>query len=112
MNNIKFACQLRRVVDEIEQFVRASVSTPGNDHGTFSFLEAWCKKLTEWAELAEDQNSPLTPRQRETIGSNLFRGMGSFTDVSFDTRKFGDRAKAANERLGKLVDELYSIFNE
>jgi hypothetical protein len=112
MNNLKFATQLRRIAEEIEEFVRNCVPAPVSEEDNASFAQKWANKLTEWAELAENQIGPITPDQRDRIGSNLFRGMGSFADFGLDQRKYGDSAKATNERLRKLTSELYLIFKE
>lgn len=112
MNNIKFATQLCRIAAEIEEFVRNYVPAPISEEDNAAFALKWAKKLREWAKLTESQSGPLTPEQRDRIGSNLFRGMGSFADFGLDQRKYGEEAKATDERLRKLTSELYLIFKE
>jgi len=121
MNHSQVVSLLRQIVTELEPYTSLPLhSTSSTDQGQFgpeasrqseiSAVQGWSKTLEQFAAEVEKHNGPLPERERETIGSNLFGGMGSFTDFYLDERIFGSRAKATNERLMALTHDLYSAF--
>ena len=114
MNHSQVVSLLRQIVTELEPYTSLPLhSTSSTDQGQFgpeasrqseiSAVQGWSKTLEQFAAEVEKHNGPLPERERETIGSNLFGGMGSFTDFYLDERIFGSRAKATNERLMALT---------
>lgn len=118
----EFVAQLRSIISEL---------TPFNgdvfDHDTrkgkglvkrsarkecSGYVASWCNTLEKFAHLVENQKEPLTERQVDLIGSNLFRGMGSFADFWLDERVFGAEASSANERIRVRMQKLYSTFED
>jgi hypothetical protein len=121
MDNSKLVSLLRQIVTELEPYTALLLpSASSTDQGQcgleasrefeVSAVQGWSKTLERFAEEVEKHNGPLSERERDMIGSNLFRGMGSFADFYLDERIFGSRAKAGNERIGALTGELCAAF--
>jgi len=70
----------------------------------------WLRTLNTLADILELQECSLSERQVAYIKDTLFGGMGSLTDLKFDSRKFGDTAKTINKRLSERTEELYTLF--
>jgi|ERR1700736_5582342 len=68
---------------------------------------AWFSMLHTMSGLLSRQPR-LTAEQYSYLERELFGGMGSFQDFSLDRKRWGKTADAANERLGRIRDELYS----
>ncbi len=62
---------------------------------------AWLVKLTTMAALIDAQESPLGARQVAYLKSQLLGGMGSLSDLWFDSKILGDVARDLNARLEK-----------
>jgi hypothetical protein len=70
---------------------------------------AWSSTLRTISAILGSQPS-LTSEQSSYLQRELFGGMGSFDDFSLDAKRWGKKAKAANDQLGRIRDELYSCF--
>src|ERR1700722_18765938 len=115
MNNLKFALLLRSISTELKPYTFLPVDAsscaaqehepPGiwNQTQYAVAVQGWCKFLERYAEIVERHSDPLAAGERDVLGSNLFRGMGSLSDFYLDERVFGKRAKITNERLQILM---------
>jgi hypothetical protein len=70
---------------------------------------SWWSTLRTISALVSSQPC-LTGEQIEYLQRELFGGMGSLNDFSLDTKRWGEKAKVANEQLGKIRHDLYSCF--
>ena len=70
---------------------------------------AWWSTLRTISALLAGQSS-LTSQQHAYLQCELFGGMGSLNDFSLNAKRWGKKAKAANEQLREIRDELYSCF--
>jgi hypothetical protein len=68
---------------------------------------AWFSSLRTMSGLLSRQAS-LSAEQYSYLERELFGGMGSFQDFSLDPNRWGKTADAANDRLGRIRDELYA----
>ena len=68
---------------------------------------AWFSSLHTMSGLLARQPT-LSQEQYSYLERELFGGMGSFQDFSLDPKRWGKQADAANERLGRIRDELYT----
>jgi hypothetical protein len=104
----------------LEPFIRSarrgSLSWNGSEYAPVAedvdpdpYALAWWSTLRTTSSLLASQPS-LTAEQCSFLQQQLFGGMGSLTDFCLDTKRWGKRAKAANERLSTIRDELYLAF--
>ena len=68
--------------------------------------------LTTIAELMECQESPLSEKQLAYISRVLFGGMGSLSDLYFDSKALGEIANTINARLEIQRQALYASFKK
>ena len=83
----------------------------GDDFKADAHARLWYSTLTLLAEMIDRQESKLTTRQSEFIGTLLFGGMGSFNDYSLAT-PFRQGVGEANQALNAMRENLYEIFKE
>ena len=123
VKKLEFAAQFRSIISEFMPFNGSGTFDDGTPNGKdlvnliaqkehSECVASWCNALERFAQLVEDQREPLTERQVDLIGSNLFRGMDSFADFWLDERVFGPEASAANERIREHMHRLYSTFTD
>jgi hypothetical protein len=123
VKKLEFAAQLRSIISELMPFNGSGAFDDDTPNGKdivkltarkeqSGYVASWCNALERFAQLVENQKEPLTERQVDLIGSNLFRGMGSFADFWLDERVFGPEASAANDRLRVHMHRLYSTFKD
>jgi len=70
---------------------------------------AWWSTLRAISALLESQPS-LTPGQYSYLQQEFFGTMGSLQDFSLDAKRWGKKARVANEQLRIILGELYSAF--
>jgi hypothetical protein len=121
MNKAEFINQLRSIAEELKPLMR-SVSLGALTWDGTSYVKstatkvpdpyalAWWSKLLTIAALIEAQESPLSPKQIAYLTNDLFGGMGSLTDLSFDPKASGTIATAINERLNQKRHALFASF--
>jgi hypothetical protein len=71
----------------------------------------WWRILNEVAEMLERQGCPITDLQIQHLRRMLFGGMGSFSDFSIDSTKFGLAAEEANTRLDGKRTSCFQYFS-
>ena len=96
----------------IESSRRGSLHWNGSEYAPVSedkdpdpYALAWWSTLCTISALLSSQSS-LTPQQYSYIERELFGGMGSLTDFWLDEKHGGKKARAANEQLNKIRNEL------
>ncbi len=113
-----------RLIDDsakvLEPFIRSakrgSLSWNGSEYAPVTedvepdpfALASWSTLRTISALLASQPS--LTPEQYSYLQQQFFGGMGSLTDFSLDAKRWGNKAKAANDRLNMIREEMYSCF--
>ena len=70
---------------------------------------AWWSTLRAISALLASEPS-LTPEQYSYLQQEFFGTMGSLQDFRLDAKRWGKKARAANDELRKILDELYSAF--
>lgn len=70
----------------------------------------WWGILKTMAGLLRAQTSPLSAEQLKFIKQQLFGGMGSFQDLSFDERETHGHPNDTNARLADTVKTLWASF--
>ena len=88
------------------EYAKVSCSKEEEKHPN-PYALAWWSKLNTIASLIEAQQTPLSRQQLSYIESCLFQGMGSFSDLQFDPKEFGDIANIINDRLEVQRRDLY-----
>ena len=83
----------------------------GEEYKADSYARLWYSTLTVVAEMIDRQESKLTTRQKEFIGSLFFGGMGSFNDFSLGTA-FQTDIRETNQVLHTLRGNLYKTFRQ
>jgi hypothetical protein len=120
MNKIDIIVGLRALAEELQPFTQEVPSGGRVWNGTgYVKSEArqadpyalmWWGTLTETADLLDAQDGTLSAKQIEHLRNKLFGGMGSFNDYCIDANRFGDPAKAANQRLNEKRTKLFQLF--
>ena len=103
----------------LEPFIRSarrgSLSWNGSEYAPVTEVDpdpyalAWWSPLRTVSALLASQPR-LTPEQYSYLQQNFFGTMGSLQDFCLDAKRWGKKAKAANDELRKILDELYSAF--
>jgi hypothetical protein len=122
MNRDEFISQLRATANELKPLTEAvplgSLVRNGNEYAKAStggspdpYALAWFSVLLNIAELLERQEGSISREQTDYLNRLLFGGMGSFSDLSIDSRTWGNLAEAINDRLMELRKLLYASFS-
>ena len=113
-----------RIIDDcakvLEPFIRSarrgSLSWNGSEYAPVTedvdpdpYALAWWSTLRTISALLASQPT-LSPDQYSYLQQQFFGTMGSLQDFSLDTKRWGKKARAANEQLRRILDELYSAF--
>jgi hypothetical protein len=81
-----------------------------DEKGPNPYALAWWSRLNTIADLIGAQSGPLSDAQIAYLNSILFGGMGSLTDLSFDSREVGHIAGTINGQLKVQTSLLYACF--
>jgi len=120
MTKIELTTNLRSITEELQPFIQ-EVRPGGRIWNGSSYVESeareadpyglmWWGILTEIIDLLEAQDSELGIKQVEHLRGKLVGGMGSFNDYCIDTKRCGDLAKSANQRLNEKRTKLFQLF--
>lgn len=120
MKKIELINKLRLLAQELEPFTQevkigsriwngVSYAQPEAREAD-SYALMWWGILTEIIDLLQAQDTELGAKQVEHLRCKLVGGMGSFNDYCIDTKRGGDLAKAANQRLNEKRTELFKLF--
>jgi|SRR5690348_18356474 len=122
MNKVEFIKQLKATANELKLLAESVAPgaltwngteyVKGIERKADPYALAWFSTLLTIADLIEAQEAPLSDKQIAYLKRNLFGGMGSLNDLSFDSRTVGDLAKTINDRLDKQRRLLYISFKD
>jgi hypothetical protein len=73
---------------------------------------AWWCTLTAIAEMIDNQDTPLSEKQKAYLDGILFGGMGSLNDVSISSTAIGKVAESINARLDRQRGLLFASFKD
>ena len=122
MNKKDFTEQLRATARELQPLIQSTIAgtmtwdgakyakNSGEAKTPNPYALSWWLTLNTIAELIEAQEALLSDKQIAYLDRLLFGGMGSFNDLSFDTKSEGDLANTVNARLNDQRRNLYVAF--
>jgi hypothetical protein len=111
---------LRSIAETLQPFIQETASGTREWDGS-RYVEAepktpdpeariWWSVLTTMAEMLEGQGAPAKARQLHYLRKELFGGMGSFAEFAIDESRFGEKARAANERLAEQRERMFHVL--
>lgn len=121
MNKTEFTRQLRATADELKPLAESAIRGASIWNGTNyvktneekkpdPYALGWLSTLVAIADLIDAQETELSEKQVGCLEHLLFGGIGSLTDLSFDSSSLGEVAETINDALNRQTRVLYSIL--
>lgn len=74
------------------------------------YAAKWWARIVTISDLIENQDAPISSRQKIYLNQILFGGMGSFNDFMLDEQRLGSQAHSANQELNRLRKAMFTEF--